>query len=154
MLSSSHDFTNMGPTAFMNGFSSSISLDDDLQGSEDALNEELAEAILRRPDSLRTPSASFGPSSRSASVVGRATKDGFTFASLSELGNPQSYRASHAYDDDEGCKGSSRNPGEKSSASDSSQQPPENVHVIGPNEELVNDASSTTPRAIDGISDK
>lgn len=32
-------------------------------------------------------------SSRSGSVVGRATREGFTFASLSELGNPQPKRS-------------------------------------------------------------
>lgn len=79
-------------------------------GDGDEVSEELAEAILRRPESMRSPAAastsglSFGTSyeaghddgagsnrggSRSASVVGRATRDGFTFASLSELGNPQ-----------------------------------------------------------------
>lgn len=64
---------------------------------DDFFSDELAEAILKRPESIRSPtstSATSGSSgSRSASVTGRATRDGaFTFPSLSELGNPQSIR--------------------------------------------------------------
>ncbi|EJD07881.1 uncharacterized protein FOMMEDRAFT_164725 [Fomitiporia mediterranea MF3/22] len=84
------------------------------------INEELAEAILKRPGTIRSASAgsagsrrsgsgsagtsptsfgglglgvaapgALGGGMRTTSVVGRATRDGFTFASLSELGNPQ-----------------------------------------------------------------
>ncbi|THH07004.1 hypothetical protein EW145_g3681 [Phellinidium pouzarii] len=72
---------------------------------DDDLNEELAEVILKHPESIRSPSStspsgsasgsvsgSGGGGSRSASVAGRAARDGFTFASLSELGNPQPRR--------------------------------------------------------------
>ncbi|KAI5117610.1 hypothetical protein M0805_001210 [Coniferiporia weirii] len=75
---------------------------DVLGGSNDDVNEELAEAILKRPESIRSPSlaspsgsmsgSGSGVESRSASVAGRAARDGFTFASLSELGNPQPHR--------------------------------------------------------------
>lgn len=54
---------------------------------EDEINDELAEAILKRPDSIRPSSAASTSTARS--VSGRATKDVVTFPSLSELGNPQ-----------------------------------------------------------------
>ena len=55
------------------------------------MNEELAKAILKRPESIRSPVSSSSSGPRSESVVGRAsaTKDSFTFASLSDLGNSQ-----------------------------------------------------------------
>ncbi|KAH8110953.1 hypothetical protein DFH11DRAFT_729288 [Phellopilus nigrolimitatus] len=93
---------------------------DPLDEDADSVSSELAEAILKRPESMRSPSSTTSSGSlslaasgsgsgigagagggnggngggsrngsRSASVVGRATRDGFTFASLSELGNPQ-----------------------------------------------------------------
>lgn len=63
------------------------------------VSEELAEAILKHPESIRSPysttSIASGSSSRSASgsrdtsVAGRASRETLMFASLSELGNPQ-----------------------------------------------------------------
>ncbi|KLO18250.1 hypothetical protein SCHPADRAFT_993679 [Schizopora paradoxa] len=147
MLSPTHDFSNIAATAFMNGSSSSTLLDDPFQGSEDALNEELAEAILKRPESLR---ASIGPSSRSSSVAGRATKDGFTFASLSELGNPQAYRAK--YEADESSTESSRSPDAQSS--DYSQQFSESAQSETSNDGGPANDALATPRNVGDTSDK
>lgn len=69
------------------------------------VNIQLAEAILKRPERVHsspseslselsyTEAGSVAGGSRSGSVMGRATRDGFTFASLSELGNPQPWRS-------------------------------------------------------------
>lgn len=66
--------------------------DNSLDDSDDNFNNELAEAIFKRPESIRRPSSSASSASRSLAVPGRATKDVVTFPSLSELGNPQRAR--------------------------------------------------------------
>ncbi|TDL20551.1 hypothetical protein BD410DRAFT_790771 [Rickenella mellea] len=72
-------------------------------GEESEFSEELAEAILKRPESIRSPSSASasGSTSRSGSVMGRATKNGFTFPSLSEIGNPQRTREVSSEEEEE-----------------------------------------------------
>ena len=111
LLSPLHDYHPSIASARFRSSSSSSSLGS-TDDAEETLNEELAEAILKRPESIRSPvSSSSSSGSRSESVVGRATKDGFTFASLSDLGNPQNSQPSHqGIENESGTHGQYENP--------------------------------------------